>query len=186
MKQDLKEWKMFNNTAKILIGISIISSLSFSKGEINFQKQLINKDSKKMETVENNIAKSNKEKEEKIRYKIVEFAKTQIGKPYVYGATGNSSFDCSSFVQYVFKKTLGITIPRVSAEQSIFKPKLHNNIKKGDLLFFETLEKGRISHVGMYIRNRQFIHASSKSKRVTVSNFAGFYQDKFRWAVSVI
>lgn len=116
----------------------------------------------------------------------MEFAKTQIGKPYVYGATGSSSFDCSSFVQYVFKKTLGITIPRVSAEQSVFKPKLHNNIKKGDLLFFETLEKGRISHVGMYIGNRQFIHASSKSKKVTVSDFSGFYQEKFRWAVSVI
>ena len=118
--------------------------------------------------------------------KIVEFAKTQIGKPYVYGATGNNSFDCSSFVQYVIKRTLGITIPRVSAEQSVFKPKLHNNIKKGDLLFFETLGKGRISHVGMYIGNRQFIHASSKSKRVTISDFTGFYQDKFRWAVSVI
>ena len=177
---------MFNNTAKILIGISVISSLSFSKGEINFQKQLINENSKKIETFENNAIKSNKDREEKIRYKIVEFAKTQIGKPYVYGATGNSSFDCSSFVQYVFKKTLGIIIPRVSAEQSVFKPKLHNNIKKGDLLFFETLEKGRISHVGMYIGNRQFIHASSKSKKVTVSDFSGFYQEKFRWAVSVL
>ena len=177
---------MFNNVVKILMGISVISSLSFSKGEINFQKQLINEDSKKIEIIENNTTKSNKDREEKIRYKIVEFAKTQIGKPYVYGATGNSSFDCSSFVQYVFKKTLGIIIPRVSAEQSVFKPKLHNNIKKGDLLFFETLEKGRISHVGMYIGNRQFIHASSKSKRVIVSDFTGFYQDKFRWAVSVI
>ena len=106
---------MFNNIVKILMGISVISSLSFSKGEINFQEQLINEDSKKMEIIENNTTKSNKDREEKIRYKIVEFAKTQIGKPYVYGATGNSSFDCSSFVQYVFKKTLGITIPRVSA-----------------------------------------------------------------------
>ena len=147
---------MFNNTTKILIGISVISSLSFSKGEINFQKQLINEDSKKIEIIENSITKSNKDREEKIRYR------------------------------YVFKKTLGIIIPRVSAEQSVFKPKLHNNIKKGDLLFFETLEKGRISHVGMYIGNRQFIHASSKSKRVIVSDFTGFYQDKFRWAVSVI
>ena len=65
-------------------------------------------------------------------------------------------------------------------------PKLLKGIKKGDLLFFETLEKGRISHVGIYIGNRQFIHASSKSKKVTVSDFSGFYQEKFRWAVSVI
>lgn len=128
---------MFNNTTKILIGISVISSLSFSKGEINFQKQLINEDSKKIEIIENSITKSNKDREEKIRYRIVEFAKTQIGKPYVYGATGSSSFDCSSFVQYVFKKTLGIIIPRVSAEQSVFKPKLHNNIKKGTCYFLK-------------------------------------------------
>ena len=181
---------MFNNTKKILTGVFIISSLSFSKGMINFQKQLMIENEKKIETSENdtkdNTYKNNKDNEEKIRYKIVEFAKTQIGKPYVYGATGNNSFDCSSFVQYVIKRTLGITIPRVSAEQSVFKPKLYNNIKKGDLLFFETLGKGKISHVGMYIGNRQFIHASSKSKRVTVSDFTGFYQDKFRWAVSVI
>jgi len=181
---------MFNNTVKILMGISIISFLSFSKGEINFQKQLITENSKKVEIIENNekdnTIKNSRDREEKIRYRVVEFAKTQIGKPYVYGATGNNSFDCSSFVQYVIKRTLGIRIPRVSAEQSVFKPKLHNNIKKGDLLFFETLGKGRISHVGMYIGNRQFIHASSKSKRVTVSDFTGFYQDKFRWAVSVI
>jgi len=134
---------MFNNAVKILMGISMISFLSFSKGEISFQKQLITENSKKIEIIENNekdnAIKNSRDREEKIRYKIVEFAKTQIGKPYVYGATGNNSFDCSSFVQYVFKKTLGITIPRVSAEQSIFKPKLHNNIKKGDLLFFETL-----------------------------------------------
>ena len=56
---------MFNNTAKILIGILVISSLSFSKGEINFQKQLINENSKKIEIVENNIAKSNKDREKK-------------------------------------------------------------------------------------------------------------------------
>ena len=62
MKQDLKEWKMFNNVVKILMGISVISSLSFSKGEINFQKQLINEDSKKMEIIENNTTKSNKDR----------------------------------------------------------------------------------------------------------------------------
>ena len=111
---------MFNNTKKILIGVFIISSLSFSKGMINFQKQLMFENEKKIETSENDTKdstyKNNKDNEEKIRYKIVEFAKTQIGKPYVYGATGNNSFDCSSFVQYVIKRTLGITIPRVSAE----------------------------------------------------------------------
>lgn len=62
-------------------------------------------------------------------------------------------------------------------------------INKIELIYLdkkETLEKGRISHVGIYIGNRQFIHASSKSKKVTVSDFSGFYQEKFRWAVSVI
>ena len=66
---------MFNNTKKILTGVFIISSLSFSKGMINFQKQLMFENGKKIEITENDIKdstyKNNRDKEEKIRYKIV-------------------------------------------------------------------------------------------------------------------
>ena len=112
-------------------------------------------------------------------------AKRQLGKPYLWGASGNNQFDCSSFVQYVYRH-IGVELPRISYQQAEFKSKINKNIKRGDLLFFETLDKGRISHVGIYVGNNQFIHASSYYKKVVISEFNGFYKEKFRWAISVI
>ena len=171
---------------KILAGLFMLTAFSsFSAGEISFKKQNERKAKEELERKKEKNVKSSTRYGNK-RDRIVEFAKKQIGKPYFYGASGSEMFDCSSFVQYVFKTAANINLPRVSYQQAEFKPKITSNIKKGDLLFFETLEKGRISHVGIYIGNRQFIHASSKSKKVTVSDFSGFYQEKFRWAASVI
>ncbi len=104
----------------------------------------------------------------------------------MWGAIGTNSFDCSSFVQYVYKQSTGINLPRVSYQQAEFRPKKNNGLKKGDLLFFETLRKGRISHVGIYIGNNKFIHSSSSKGKVVISEFSGFYQKTFRWGISVI
>lgn len=57
-------------------------------------------------------------------------------------------------------------------------------MKKGDLVFFETTGQGRISHVGIYMGERQFIHASSGGKRVMVSSLdTDYYNKSFRWGV---
>lgn len=181
---------------KYLLVMILLSSVSYSAGKISFSEQKKMEKTKKVEEEKVNstinleskpkiVLNNQSNRENIIRENIVNFAKKQLGKPYLYGASGNQRFDCSSFTQYVYR-SIGINVPRVAAEQAQFKPKLLKGIKKGDLLFFETLEKGRISHVGIYIGNRQFIHASSKSKKVTVSDFSGFYQEKFRWAVSVL
>ncbi|MCT4565613.1 MAG: SH3 domain-containing protein [Maledivibacter sp.] len=97
--------------------------------------------------------------------KIVQEAKKLLGTPYKYGATGPSRFDCSGFTGYVFKKA-GISIPRTSSEQSkVGKKVSKSNLQIGDLVFFNSNGKGtRISHVGIYIGNGKFIHASSGSK----------------------
>ena len=59
------------------------------------------------------------------------------------------------------------------------------NMRKGDLFFFETTNEGRISHVGIYMGNSQFIHASSGRKRVTISSLdSTFYNKTFRWAIN--
>ncbi len=120
-----------------------------------------------------------------VRDKIIEFAQRKLGSPYVWGATGPNSFDCSGFVGYVFKSAASLTLPRVSSAQATFKPKISSmNMKKGDLVFFNTTGKG-ISHVGIYMGNRQFIHASSGSKRVTVSSLdSNYYSKTFRWAIN--
>jgi len=121
-----------------------------------------------------------------VRDQIISFAQTKLGSPYVWGATGPNSFDCSGFVGYVFKKAADVNLPRVSSSQATFKPRISSmNMTKGDLVFFETTGKGRISHVGIYMGNRQFIHASSGSRRVTVSSLdSDFYSRTFRWAIN--
>ncbi|MFZ1563863.1 MAG: C40 family peptidase, partial [Leptotrichiaceae bacterium] len=118
---------------------------------------------------------------------IIDFAKTKLGSPYVWGATGPNSFDCSGFVGYVYQKTAGLVLPRVSRDQAEFRPRISSmNMKKGDLVFFETTGKGVISHVGIYMGDRQFIHASSGSNmRVTISSLdTNYYSKAFRWAVN--
>ena len=114
---------------------------------------------------------------------MVSYAKSFLGKPYVWGAQGPSSFDCSGFTYYVFKNKAGITLPRNSAVQSKYGTYVsRSNIKGGDLLFFDTngSNNGAVSHVGLYIGNGQMIHASySQRKIVTVSINNSYYQNAF-------
>jgi len=113
---------------------------------------------------------------------IINVAKTKLGKRYVWGAVGQrGTFDCSGFTSYVYKKN-GINIPRTSINQSKFgKYVSRNNLKKGDLIFFDTSKrrKGYVNHVGIYLGNGKFIHASSAKKKVTISNLSKFYAQRY-------
>ena len=86
--------------------------------------------------------------------KVISFAKTLLGKKYSWGAEGPSTFDCSGFTYYVFKQTAGVTLPRVSKDQSKYGTSVsRSNVKKGDLVFFDTngSNNGAVSHVGIYM-----------------------------------
>jgi len=114
---------------------------------------------------------------------LVKEALKQLGKPYLYGAIGPDYFDCSGFV-YAMAKRVGIALPRTALAQSqIAGKKLSRaEIREGDLLFFDTALRGRVNHVGIYLGNDRFIHASSgKAHGVTISSLNGWYRDKFRW-----
>ena len=117
--------------------------------------------------------------------KITSVAKKKLGRRYVWGATGTkNTFDCSGFTSYVYKKN-GINIPRTSINQSKFgKFVSRNNLKKGDLIFFDTSKKrkGYVNHVGIYLGNGKFIHASSAKKKVVVSNLSKFYAQRYKGA----
>ncbi|RDY23946.1 cell wall hydrolase [Romboutsia maritimum] len=110
--------------------------------------------------------------------KVIEFAKTLLGKPYVWGAEGPSSFDCSGFTQYVFKKSAGVSIPRVSREQSKFGQYVNRSeLQKGDIIAFDTegSNNGYVSHVGIYMGNNDVIHASSGAGKVIISKLNNTY-----------
>ncbi|MCC3870069.1 C40 family peptidase [Terrisporobacter mayombei] len=113
--------------------------------------------------------------------KVVSFAKKQLGKKYVWGNSGPSTFDCSGFTYYVIKKTTGKSISRTSTTQSKQgKYVSRKNLKKGDLVFFATTGNGRVSHAGIYIGNKKFIHASSTKGKVVISSMAsGHYYNTF-------
>lgn len=105
--------------------------------------------------------------------KIISTGKKYIGVPYVWGGSTPSGFDCSGFVQYVFRQH-GISLPRTSAQQYTVGTAVSKTaLKAGDLVFFNTSGSG-VSHLGIYLGNGEFLHASS-SKGVTVSALSNSY-----------
>lgn len=102
-------------------------------------------------------------------------AKKYLGIKYRSAGTTTKGFDCSGYVQYVYKK-LGVNLPRTSKSMySKGTAVKKNNLKPGDLVFFNTSGKG-VSHVGIYIGQGNFIHSSS-SKGVSIASV----NDKYYW-----
>ena len=106
--------------------------------------------------------------------KIIATAKQYLGVPYVWGGTSPSGFDCSGLVYYVFRQH-GITLNRTAATQyqhGTYVAK--SNLRPGDLVFFQNTYKEGISHVGIYVGDGKFLHASS-SQGVTISALSNSY-----------
>jgi cell wall-associated NlpC family hydrolase len=107
--------------------------------------------------------------------KIISTAHAFLGTPYCYGGKGNDCFDCSGFVDAVYR-SVGIELPRVS--QDIYQ--LGSSVplsqaQPGDLIFFK--KGNRINHVGIYSGNGKMIHAST-SKGVMLQSFDNDYYQK--------
>ena len=104
---------------------------------------------------------------------IISASMNYIGVPYVFGGTSPYGFDCSGYVQYVFAKA-GISIPRTADVQYDFgTPISTTELVSGDLVFFSTYTYGA-SHVGIYLGDNNFIHASS-SRGVTIDSLGSSY-----------
>lgn len=90
------------------------------------------------------------------------------GTRYVYGGTGKRGIDCSALMQVFFTALYGVALPRTAKMQYDFSRRIsRTELQEGDLIFFNTT--GGISHVGMYLCNNKFVHASS-SNGVTISD----------------
>ncbi|MDM5271978.1 C40 family peptidase [Sulfurovum sp. zt1-1] len=120
---------------------------------------------------------------------ILEDAKYYKGGRYVWGGTTPEGFDCSGYVQYLYKKH-HIELPRTAYEQSKMGREVSlDELRKGDLLFFLT-DRTRnipITHVGIYIGGGEFIHAASRKKGIIISPIThGSYARTFVKAMRVI
>lgn len=119
---------------------------------------------------------------------MLEEARKHLGKKYVWGANGPKTFDCSGFTCYVCNKN-GVCLPRTSIRQAEIGKKLpKNELKPGDLIFFDTSKekKGIVNHVGIYIGGGKFIHASSGAQKVVISSLSQpFYRQRFLWGQRV-
>lgn len=103
-----------------------------------------------------------------LRDSIVSIAQAQLGAPYVFGGTSpTKGFDCSGLVRWVFQQ-VRLTSPRLAAQQArIGSPVESSRLSPGDLLTFG--ERDSITHIGIYIGDGRFVHASSVAGKVIVS-----------------
>ena len=120
---------------------------------------------------------------------LIAKAKNFIGLPYRWGGTSPvSGFDCSGFMQYVYKATANINLPRTSGTMAQVGERISRDaLKPGDMVFFAHSGGSRISHVGMYIGEGRFIHAPSTGKSIQITSLStGYWANKFVTARRVL
>ncbi|MCM2426837.1 C40 family peptidase [Streptomyces sp. RKAG337] len=101
---------------------------------------------------------------------VISFLQAQVGKPYVMGGTGPSSYDCSGLVQAAFK-TIGVELPRTSQEQSNSgTPVSISSLQVGDLVFWGG--QGSAYHVGVYIGGDQYLDAANPETGIGVHDMS--------------
>lgn len=108
-----------------------------------------------------------------------------LGVAYRFGGNSPvSGLDCSGFMQYIFKKSMRINLPRTSAEMAtVGRAVERSQLQPGDLVFFRTAGGGRISHVGMYIGNGRMVHAPRSGKNIEIVGISsGYWHQKYATA----
>ena len=99
-----------------------------------------------------------------------------IGTPYRFGGSNrNTGFDCSGMVQFVYRETLNVSLPRTARDMAAAGKVINKNqLKVGDLVFFNTNGK-KFSHVGLYIGENRFIHAPSSKSSIKINYLSDKY-----------
>jgi hypothetical protein len=116
-----------------------------------------------------------------LRDELIKSAKTFIGVPYLWGGTSvEDGFDCSGLTMTVYQLN-GLNLPRTSAEQySAGETIPRRDLKRGDLVFFATTGREKVSHVGIYIGDDRFVHAPRRGKKIRIDSLAnGYYAKSF-------
>jgi hypothetical protein len=112
------------------------------------------------------------------RQRIVDVIMNWLGARYHFGGHARTGIDCSAFTRTVYGTVASIELPRTAASQiSVGSVVRRNDLQFGDLVFFHTRKHARVSHVGIYIGDNLFAHASSRFG-VTVSSLESTYYSK--------
>ncbi len=103
-----------------------------------------------------------------------------LGTPYKFGGNTRKGLDCSAFTRLIFLESLNIELPRSTIEQiKIGSPVESGELKFGDLVFFNTRRRQNPGHVGIYLWDGYFVHASTKYGVVVSSMNSGYYNKRF-------
>jgi len=105
-------------------------------------------------------------------------AMQQVGKPYRYGGSSpNSGFDCSGLVNYVYRQSVGIKLPRTVRElNDLDSPQIDkSNLESGDLVIFATGWSKKADHAGIYVGKGRFVHAPSSGGKVRLDKMDDKY-----------
>lgn len=105
---------------------------------------------------------------------VVALAKEQVGKPYVWGATGPDKFDCSGLVQYVYQHAAGINLPRTTYDQvKVGQTVPLDKLQAGDLVFWGS--ETAPYHVAIYIGNNQYVNSATPDQGTIIQTMTSYY-----------
>lgn len=111
-------------------------------------------------------------------FRLMNFLESWYGTKYRMGGTDSTGIDCSAFVQTFMSSLYNINLPRTSKEQYMVSGHIiKRQLQEGDLVFFKTVKRKAISHVGIYLGNNKFAHAST-SNGVTISDLSEEYYNR--------
>ena len=104
-----------------------------------------------------------------------------VGTPYVWGGnTPSSGFDCSGLIGFVYQDVAGIRLPRTTQQMLQMQGQQipRSQLQSGDIVFFATAGRGRVSHAGIYVGEGRFVHAPSSGGTVRLDSVNATYWNK--------
>ncbi|MCL5674542.1 MAG: LysM peptidoglycan-binding domain-containing protein [Candidatus Omnitrophica bacterium] len=168
--------KRFNLDPDWLAKENLITDNQVTPGEIIVIPEVANKtEPSHSETSQSGTWLNGNDFFSSIGHKIIQYADTFIGTPYVYGGTSRNGIDCSGLTQRVYKE-VGINLPRTAAEQyRDGKPISLAEAQPGDLIFFH-FYGDYVDHVGIYIGDNRFIQAGTYEGRVVIAKLNDYFR----------
>lgn len=133
---------------------------------------------KKAKQIVNTAVKKTKTKSVQASSKaasVVALAKEQVGKPYVWGAEGPDTFDCSGLVQYIYQHAAGVSMPRTTYDQvKVGQTVPLDQLQAGDLVFWGS--EMAPYHVAIYIGNNQYVNAATPEQGTILQTMSSYYK----------